>query len=337
MTLIITAEGSTIKSISKEYEGDVVLESYYDGSLITAIGSRACESGKLTSIDLRNTKIEVIQNNAFAECTKLLNIYFSETLTTLNQYAFMRAGITELNIPKSLVNFDSAMFNQAPNINNIIVNDENPVFYSKDRCLFRKSNNGLVIASRNITSTKEIPDFDKITAIEAYAFTCCKLKSFIGTPNLVTLGNNAFHVMQKIYLVDLSKTKIEIIPSRAFCACFAHKIILPHTIKTIKNEAFYISPYLTSIILNYPVSSIASDVFKNCPKLRSIYYLGTTDFSTINVFSNDMNPRIYVTDIYEPTHFGCLRVTRKWPRHTRVFQKRSVTFLLSLSVYIMRW
>ena len=169
------------------------------------------------------------------------------------------------------------------------------------------------------------------TTIESCAFTFCKLKSFIGTPSLTTLGNNAFHVMPEIDLVDLSKTKIENIPSRTFCVCCARKIILPHSIKSIEKEAFYMASYLISITLNYPVSSISTDVFKSCPKLRSIYYLGATNFSTINVFSDGTNPRIYVTDIYEPAYFGNLPVTRKWPHHTCIHKKRSITFLLSLS------
>lgn len=70
----------------------------------------------------------------------------------------------------------------------------------------------LLLVARNITSTNEIPDFDKIKGIGRFAFTSCMIHDFIGTSQLTNLSAYSFHAMHSIYLIDISNTKIEVIP-----------------------------------------------------------------------------------------------------------------------------
>ena len=336
MAFSVTNSGSTIVRISTDYIGDITLEPSYNDVTIKEIGANACKRGKLTCLDLRKTQIEIISSDAFIDCISLHQVYFCDSLVSIAKGAFGAAALTSIRITKNLVNFNAGAFNQAPYINAIEVDNENPTFCVKGRCLYRKCNNSLIIAPRNITSTNEIDDFEMITGIEEYAFTCSSLRSFIGTKNLSFLGINSFHVMKNISIVDLSNTMIEIIPRRTFMVCCASKIILPHTIKTIESEAFRNASNLVSLTLNYPVSIIASNAFIQNANLRSIYFLGAANFSHSTIFSDNMHPRIYVTKIYPFNRFGCLPVTRTWPRSTCFQKKRNVSLLFSFYILLSR-
>lgn len=109
----------------KQNTGTLEVDAEYNGYEIKYIDSSACSGGNIECLDLRKTKIETIGNGAFSGCRNLTVVYFSETLTSIWQNAFCRSGIEELNIVKTLVNFDGFAFNQSPNLNNIVVNSSN--------------------------------------------------------------------------------------------------------------------------------------------------------------------------------------------------------------------
>ena len=333
----VTTNGYIITSISKELTGTLVVEEKYDDVEVKAIASSACVGGKIEELDLSKTKIESIGTSAFSGCGRLTVIHFSESLQSIAENAFLRCGFKELYITKNLVEFDGYAFNQSPDINNIEVDPENQKLYSKERCLFRKEDSFLIMTPRNITSTKEIPDFDKIKGIGGFAFTSCIIQSFIGTEQMTALSEFSFHSMYYISLVDLSRTKISEIPSNAFSYCSARRIMLPHSIKSIGEQSFVYATRLVSLEFQYPLEKIGEKSFVECRNLRSIYYLGATNFSAVNMFSKDAKTRVYVMNFYKGELFGGLSVSRNWIHKTcycKIQKKSSIYSYIFLVVMI---
>ena len=332
---IVTAVGDKITNISTNFDGNLVLNSSYNGNEIKEIASCACYCGSIRGIDLRKTSIVSINAKAFFNCFNLTFVYFSETLESIGGNSFVNSNINVLNITKKLVNFDGFSFNQSPNINDIIVDQGNQAFYSEGRCLFRKEDHTLILAARNISSTDEIPKFNEIKKIGSCAFTMSLLKNFVGSPCLESLCSYAFHVMKKVSLIDLSSTKIEMIPDRAFRYCLARRILLPHNITSIDTSSFGFASRLTSLMFHCPLKSINGLPFEGCTQLRSLYYFGSTDFSNVEAFSQNSITKIYVTNDYKGSKFCGKRVIYDWDQHTCNYRKNHDSISTKCFIFII--
>ena len=60
-----------ISSLSKTFDQEMFFQQKYQNVEIKSIGSKACFNGKVTSIDMSNTKITRISSYAFKSCQSL--------------------------------------------------------------------------------------------------------------------------------------------------------------------------------------------------------------------------------------------------------------------------
>ena len=74
---ILSFESGKVTSLDKEITDDIVLEETYNDEIITAIGSGACYSGKLKTLDLSRTSIISLEKDAFYGCYYLTSILSS--------------------------------------------------------------------------------------------------------------------------------------------------------------------------------------------------------------------------------------------------------------------
>lgn len=89
---------------------------------------------------------------------------------------------------------------------------------------------------------------NSIKYIDAYAFYKFPISELTLSSNLVEIGENAFSYSQ------------------------IQSIVLPNTLKTIGDYAFFSASKLTNLIIPNSVTSIGSSVFDSCEQLVSISF-----------------------------------------------------------------
>ncbi len=212
-----------------------------DGTIGIA-GSAFSTCTELTSITMPNS-VKSIEAYAFHDCAKLTNITISNNVTSIEQGTF--EGCTELTgvtIPNSVTSIGWGAFKGCTGITNITIPDSvmsisNEAFlntgYYNDESNWK--NNVLYIGKHLICAKNTISGVytvkDGTICIASWAFSECKKLKSVTIPNSVT----------SLDIVTFDKAGIK-------------SVIIPDSVKSIANEAFF-----------------------NCTKLKNIKYRGTKE------------------------------------------------------------
>ncbi len=213
--------------------------------------------------------VEVIDDNAFSCCPILEEIIIPEGVTTIGNNAFYAcSGLNGLSLPDSITTIGNKAF-----------------------------------ASNSFSGDFHIPD--GVTSIGDQAFGYSDISS-INIPNSVkTMGENPFYYCKRLKSIELSpdhpvfelidgalfhkaEKKLiycpintgeteyiipqgtEIIGGIAFFSCPFTSIIIPDSVITIGESAFYMCEELTSMIIPDGVKTIEARAFSKCISLASI-------------------------------------------------------------------
>lgn len=95
--------------------------------------------------------------------------------------------LTSVTIPKSVTSFGNSVFEKSGNLTSIVVDEENPVYDSRDNCnaVIETASNKLVFGCKGTT----IPN--SVTTIGQSAFCECLGLTTVNIPNSVTTIENA--------------------------------------------------------------------------------------------------------------------------------------------------
>ena len=262
-------EGSTlIIPSSVTYEGVTYT--------VTAIGMWAFElypiitDLNITNVIIPNT-VTSIGTLAFLGCNTLTSITIPNSVTSIEDDAFGGCNFTSLFIPSSVVNIGNGAFSGCGNTTTIIVDDENPVYDSRDNCnaIIETATNTLLYGCKNTV----IPS--SVTAIGGGAFSGCSELTSIAIPNSVTsIGGGAFSGCSNLTSIAIPNT-VTSIGGSAFSNCSSlTSIALPNSISTIDFYTFSGCSNLASIALPNTISLIKNFAFSNCTSLSSITLTG---------------------------------------------------------------
>ncbi len=159
------------------------------------------------------TGITEINREAFANCANLEYILLPKNVTTLSPRIFEQCDkLRELHIPASVTSINDAIIRGADGIEQLTVDENNPVFDSRDNCnaIINTQDNKLVIgcnvtvipntvitiglkAFREMEKMETMPIPNSVTTIEEYAFADCNNLSSVTIPESVTnIGDRAF-------------------------------------------------------------------------------------------------------------------------------------------------
>ncbi len=122
-------------------------------------------------------------------------------------------------------------------------------------------------------SSLESPDFPELLSrIDQYAFYGCSSFTTICLPaNVYTMGMHAFDLCTKVPSIDLSKTRVTIIPEWTFSGCKGLKrVLLPEGLTKIKTGAFNDCPNLNYVPLPASLQTMETRAFSNDVKLSEI-------------------------------------------------------------------
>ena len=207
------------------------------------------------------SSVKTIGSFAFAGCTNLSEIQWSENLVSIGESAFERClALKNIELPEGLTEIGKAAF-----------------------------------ASSGIS---EITFPSTLQFIYDEAFADCDYVTSITLPEgLVTLGESAFWNCEALLSVTIGKG-LETINEDAFRDCFAlTSISIPEGVKIIDAYAFADCKNLTSITLPQSLERIEDNVFYNCKNLVEITITANVNWIGKNTFAGCTSlKRVYFED-----------------------------------------
>ena len=212
---------------------------------VTSIGESAFHTCiGLTSIDIPNS-VTTIGDVAFYDCYNLTSVVIPNSVTTIGEGAFEHcSGLTELDLGNSLASIGGQAFYNCYGLTSI----ELPNSLTSLGSFAFYGCNGL--------TSIEIPG--SVTFIDTNPFAGCR-----GLEQVVVASDNAYYDSRgNCNAIINTNTNVLVTGCR--------NTLIPNTVTSIGNCAFYGCYYLVSIEIPNAVTSIGGSAFNQCSSLTSV-------------------------------------------------------------------
>lgn len=205
---------------------------------------------------------------AFAGCTALTEVEFPDSITTIGQNAFAATGLTSVKIPSSVTEIGYCAFGYDENLEPLseftVIGETGSA--AQTYCTdsdedYGYENNFSFVAAENAALYSEAAGLESIAYGdytyaendgEAYITACVSVEPTIEVP------------------AEINGLPVTRIYSGAFFQSQASSIILPDSVNTIDQIAFYMCADLKSIKLPASLETIGDQAFSDCSALESI-------------------------------------------------------------------
>ena len=275
MTASVTYQGNSYHDYYGEYSGSVIIPEtvIYNGTTysVTSIGERAfsyCHS--LSSVTIPNS-VTSIGEAAFSDCSSLTSVTIPNSVTNIGNSAFADCtSLTSVTIPNRVTSIGNRAFSYCFSLTSITIPNS----------VTNIGNNAFSYCS-SLTSIT-IPN--SVTNIGSYAFSGCSALTSITIPESITsIGSAAFSGCESItkanYTGDIAGwCKIKFGNVDANPIYYSHNLyindqeikdlVIPNTVDSIRNYAFYECFSLNSVTIPNSVKSIGYNTFQNCCFLK---------------------------------------------------------------------
>ena len=186
------------------------------------------------------------------------------------------SALTSVTIPKSVTNISNDAFRYCRSLTSIKVDKDNKTYDSRDNCnaIIETETNKLVLGCKNTI----IPS--SVTKIGYYAFYGCSGLTSLTIPNSVTEVDGLAFYGSGLTSIKVDETN-KIFDSRDNCNAIieteTNKLVLgckntiiPNSVTSIGDDAFYGCSGLTSVTIPNSVTSIGESAFGYCSGLTSV-------------------------------------------------------------------
>ena len=209
---------------------------------------------------------EVICDGAFRYCKSLQSVTIPNSVTKIGDKAFEKCvSLQSITIPNSVKSIGNSAFYNCKSLQSITI--PNSVTKIGDKAF------GECDSLQSVT----IPN--SVTSIGDEAFSWCKSLQSVTIPNSVrNIGNNAFlgcnicfFICNSTYFQNddvclFNKDKTAIVSTIKDCVNY----IIPNSVKSIGNSAFYWCKSLQSVTIPNSVTKIGDYAFSECDSLQSV-------------------------------------------------------------------
>ena len=258
---------------------------------VTSIGDQAFNlCFNLTSITIPNSVI-MIGHNAFSKCDSLTSIMIPNSVTSIGAGVFY--GCSQLQFAV----YDGLRY---------LGNESNPYF--------------ALIGVDNQQSTYEIFENTKIIAYAAFE-DCSSLNSIMIPESVTNIGGDTFTACTNLLSINVSENNpvyhsqdnclVETKTNTLIAGCKTS--IIPNSVTSIGNDAFYMCNGLTTITIPNSVTSIGSGAFAytgltNITIPDSVKSIGNFAFKSCTSLTS-INIPDSVTSISDSTFYECTGLT----------------------------
>jgi hypothetical protein len=187
--------------------------------------------------------------NLYVDGEKLTNLIIPESVTSINQYAFMRCShLKSVTLHDAVISIGPFAFHSCSGLTEITIG--NGVESIGDMAFY------------DCGSLKSVTIPDSVKLIDVNAFYCCGslINVYLGS-GVETIGANAFHSCSKL-----------------------ENISIPESVVSIGDEAFRDCSAFTSITIGQGVKSIGARAFSGCDNLESVVMSDSVESVGLNVF-----------------------------------------------------
>jgi hypothetical protein len=258
---------------------------------------------KYVSLNLTGSTVTSIGEWIFVECATLVGITIPNNITSIEDGAFFKSGLTSITLPNSITSIGEQAFHFCNNITSITI--PNSITSIGLQVFAGCSNLASVTLPNSITSIGRDAFFEcvnltsitipnSVTSIDEAAFYRCEKITSLSIPNSVTsIGNNAFNSCSSLTSVNIGSgitrisngaflscasltsvsfgTGVTRIGENAFQSCTSlASIIIPSNVTVIERQAFLLCNGLTNITFGSGVTTIEYQAFSECDNLTSI-------------------------------------------------------------------
>lgn len=205
------------------------------------IGQHAFIGTGIKKLDLTDTNVINIPDNAFCGEANLEEIDLPDNLNTIGECALSGTGIEELTIPASVTSLGSSFCSNCPELFEVVMSE-----------------------------------YSSLSAIPSWAFyNCPQLGDVYVIDSIKTIGANAFAKCTNLQWIWYYESQLESIGRCAFSGCgYLNEFIFPETIKTIGEYAFSGCDSITEVDLSKcnAIEEIGTGAFQNTTYLTTFKF-----------------------------------------------------------------